>query len=231
MAIDGTARHRSDQILGSRKRTWPTFDQLDSKSGHRAIQFLVVVDDGMHEPDAQRLHRVDSFGREKIASRHALADSANHIRADHRRQQPQSYLGERKLRCASGHSDVTAGDEANTAAVSRSLHARDRGLAVILQRMHQISQRYRIAQIFGFGVSRHALHPVEVGTGLETLPVGGQDDHAHIRRCLQLSQPGSQARYQAIVEGVMQRRPIQGQFGDTLAVYDQADVVFLHVCV
>jgi len=36
---------------------------------------------------------------------------------------------------------------------------------------------------------------------------------------------------QAIVEGVMQRRPIQGQFGDTLAVYDQADVVFLHVCV
>jgi hypothetical protein len=165
----------------------------------------------MDEAEPQRLVRVEGLGGQHVAARGALADRADDIGADHRRDQAKPHLRDREARALRGDRDVAARHEPASARDRRAMHRRDGRLGQLVERAHQPGQRLGVAPVLLLRIERHALHPVEVRAGGEAPALAREDDDTHAWIGLEAEQRLGERRDERVVERVVELGPIQHQ--------------------
>ena len=175
----------------------------------------------LQQADAFGFARVEDFGAEEQATRLARADRGDDVGRDHRRDQAELHFAEGEFRAVHADGDVATGDQADAAAVGRTVHAGEGRFAEEVQGAHQLREAQRILAVGGFAGGGHAAHPVQVGARGKGAAVAAQHDRAHRRVLVQGLERRGQIGDQAVVEGVVHGRPVQADPGDATASIDQ----------
>ena len=175
----------------------------------------------MQQADARRGGGVEDLAGEEQTARLAQADRGDHMRRDHRRHQPQLHFRQRELGAVHADRDIAAGDQADTAAIGRTVDPREGRFGQELQGAHQPRQTQRIVAVFLFAGSGHAAHPVQVRAGRKAAAAAGEHHGAHGRvgRCR--LQRGGELGDQGVVERVVDLCPVQGEPGHGAAAFAQ----------
>src|SRR5690606_22963482 len=131
--VDRTADHVADQALALAQRDRAALHQVAEQRVDRAVELLRHAD-VVDQPDPVSLGRLEDLGGEEVAARLRFADRADHVGADHRRDQPELDLGQAELRVGAGDRDVAGGDQAHAPGERGTVHARDGRLRVLVDR-------------------------------------------------------------------------------------------------
>src|SRR5262245_29287070 len=128
-----------EQLLDARLRLRAALEELAPALVHAGVQ-LRQGHGVVHDAHRQRPRRVEALAGEHQLARRAVAEPADHVRADESWHDPQAHLGEAELRVVARHRDVARAAEPHAAAVDAAVHAAHHRLREVGERREHLPQ-------------------------------------------------------------------------------------------
>ena len=182
--------------------------QVGERGIDRRIQGSVALDDLMDESDPLRPHRVEPSAAREQRPGVALADLRDHERADDRRQDPETRLGEPEAGARLRDDEIGHGAQPHPASERRAVDTSDDRCRTRIDHLEHVGHRHGVVLV-PLGVEGHrGPHPAEVGAGAERRSVAGQDHRAQLGRTLlcEGGERGSKLGDECGIEGVVDLR-------------------------
>ena len=172
------------------------------------------------KPQRLRLGGAEALGGDEVASRRLLAEGADDVRADRRRQQAEARFAERERHAVGDDADVAHRGEAQAAGVAVAVDARDHRHRAAVHRPQHLGERARVGVVLLPGEVAGLAHEGEVGAGAERLAAAAEDDRADVGVAGERAERRRQLADERAVDGVAHLGAVEPDAGHRPVAFD-----------